>query len=87
MSSASTPEPDRDDGIPRRSFWASFPKRSLARVFLLLAMLAVILYLRERAGSIATCMSEAFHAPLPSAPGVRVRGLVVPAPDSGRRFP
>jgi hypothetical protein len=87
MSGASTPEPDRDDGIPRRSLWASFPKRSLARVFLLLAMLTVILYLRERAGSIATCMAEAFHAPPPAEPGVRVRWPALPAPDGGRRFP
>jgi hypothetical protein len=50
-------------------------------------MLAVILYLRERAGSIATCMAEAFHAPPPAEPGVRVRWPALPAPDGGRRSP
>jgi hypothetical protein len=83
MSDASTPEPDRKDEFPRRSLWATLPKRSVSRVLLLLAMLAAILYLRQRAGSIATCMSEAFRAPLPPSPGVRVRLSPARSPDGG----
>ncbi len=83
MSSDPTPKPDRDDEIPRKRFWSAVPRRSLSRVLLLLAMLAGILYLRARAGSIASCMSEAFRAPPPSEPGVRVRLPPASPPDGG----
>jgi hypothetical protein len=52
-----------DEEIPRRGFWANLPKRSLSRVLLLLAMLAVIIYLQRRTGAIAGCVAGAFRAP------------------------
>jgi hypothetical protein len=76
--------PDDRDEIPRRSFWSSLPKRSLSRVLILLGLLAGIVYLRERTGSIAGCMSQAFLAPAANPPGVRVRGpRVVPSTSPG----
>jgi hypothetical protein len=84
-----SPEKERqsgpDDEIPRLSFWAGVPKRTLTRVVLLLAMLAGILYLRQHTGAIAGCMSDAFRLPAPAQPsGVRLRAPVVlpaqPAP-------
>jgi hypothetical protein len=66
-----------DDPLPRRSIWSGIPKRSLSRVVLLLALLAGILYLRQRAPAMANCMSEAFHAPAAQPDGVRLRAPVV----------
>jgi hypothetical protein len=85
MSAASTPEPDREDESPRPSLWAALPRRNLARVLLLLVLLAAILYLRARTGAITACMSEAFQAPAPPAPGVRVRLPAWAPPDGGGR--
>jgi hypothetical protein len=76
------PQPDEDDKLPRQGFFAGMPKRSLSRVLILLALLAGILYLRQRAGSIANCMSDAFHAPPPtqrSATPLKVRVETRPA--------
>ena len=88
MTSEHTPKPDRDDELPRRSFWSAVPRRSLSRVLLLLAMLAGILYLRARTGSIASCMSDSFRAPPPSPPGTRVHWPASPSLDAdGKRAP
>ena len=65
--------PENDDGasrndedeIPRRGFLSTIPKRTFSRVLLLLAALAGILYLRQRTGSIASCMAGAFNLPPP----------------------
>jgi hypothetical protein len=74
MRSDEEHQPEPDDEIPRQGFWANLPKRSLSRVVLLLALLAGILYLQQRTGTIASCMSDAFHAPPPaSSPTVRLK--------------
>jgi hypothetical protein len=70
-------QPPPDDPLPRRSVWSSIPKRSLSRALLLLAMLVGILYLRQRAPAMASCMSEAFRAPAAEPAGVRLRAPVV----------
>jgi hypothetical protein len=77
MSDEPPPQPEDRDEIPRQSLWAAFPKRSLWRVGVLLALLAVILYLRARAGSIAACMSDAFRAPAPSQSHAPIKARVV----------
>jgi hypothetical protein len=86
MSDDKQPDRDEPDQIPRQSLWATLPKRSLPRVLILLALLAGILVLRARAGSIAGCMSEAFRAPAPAQPGVRVRARIV-APERPPEVP
>lgn len=83
MSPEQTPAPERDDSSPRGGSWASLPKRNLSRAVLLLAMLAGILYLRQRTGSIADCMSKTFQAPASVESGARGR-LLVPGIDGGR---
>jgi len=80
MSSAPERKPDEEDEIPRQGFWSAVPKRSLSRVLVLLAMLAAIIYLRQRAGSLAACMSESFRAPPPAPAGVRVKAVIGPPP-------
>ena len=60
--------PNPDDEIPRQGFLSTLPKQSLYRVVLLLAMLAGILYLRQRTGSIAGCMADAFRVSPPEDP-------------------
>lgn len=63
MRSDQEDPPKHDEEIPRQGFWANLPKRSLSRVLLLLAMLAVILFLQRRTGAIAGCVADAFRAP------------------------
>jgi hypothetical protein len=74
-----------DEPLPRQSVWSSIPKRSLSRIFLLLALLGGILYLRQRATAIASCMSEAFRAPAAEPAGVRLRAKVVLPPNAPER--
>ena len=63
------PEDDQPAGgrdeIPHQSFWTAVPKRSFARVAILLAALLGIVCLREKTASIAGCLSDAFRAPAP----------------------
>jgi len=75
----------QDDEIPRQSVLAAMPKRTFYRVVLLLAALAGILYLRERTGSIASCMSSAFQVPPPSprTPASSTIKASVLLPDGG----
>ena len=76
MSGEGEDRPGPEDEIPRQGFWASMPKRTLSRVLILLAMLAGIIYLRQRTGTIAGCMSNAFLMPPPGqtvGPRVRAR--------------
>jgi hypothetical protein len=68
MRSDQDDRPGPDEEIPRQGFWANLPKRSLSRIVLLLALLAVILYLQRRTGAIAGCFADAFRAPLPAQP-------------------
>jgi hypothetical protein len=70
-----------EDEIPRKSILSSMPKHSLSRVVVLLAALAGILYLRQKTGSIAGCMSNAFLGPAsPTVPTIRA---TVQVPDGG----
>jgi hypothetical protein len=87
MSSEPEREPDEADEIPRQGFWASMPKSSLSRVIILLALLAAILYLRQRTGTIAACMSGAFQAPAPAQRGVRLKSPVGLPPAGPRETP
>lgn len=75
-----------DDEIPRQSFLSALPKRTFHRVVFLLAALAAILYLRQRTGSIAGCMSSAFEAPAPGTPPATptIKASVL-LPDGGAR--
>ncbi len=68
------PDDDDDDGanrnveneIPRRGLLSTLPKHTFSRILLLLAALAGIIYLRQRTGSIASCMANAFNLPPPA---------------------
>ncbi|MBN2576891.1 MAG: hypothetical protein JXP73_20175 [Deltaproteobacteria bacterium] len=81
MNSERDEPPEDDDAMPRQGFWAAMPKRSVSRVLLLLALLAGILYLRQRTAAIAGCMENAFRAAPPAQPeGVRIeKPVVLPA--------
>ena len=62
------------------------PKRTFYRIVILLAALAGIIYLRERTGSIAGCMADAFRVPpaaeqTPSSAPLRARVVLPPAPS------
>ena len=71
------------DEIPRQSFWAVMPKRSFSRIFMLLAALAGIIYLRQKTAAVAGCMGEAFTAPPRSSTPSTIRGRVaLPAGDA-----
>jgi hypothetical protein len=72
MSSDPEKRQDPKDEVPRLGFWESIPKRTLSRVVLLLALLAVIIYLRQRTGAIAGCMSDAFSVQPPRPPTVKL---------------
>ena len=78
-----------DDEIPRRSMLSAMPKRTFYRVVLLLAALAGILYLRQRTGSIASCMSSTFQVPSPSprTPAPSTIKASVLLPDGGTAVP
>ena len=87
MSPEQEEEPGRQEEIPRRSFWDSMPKRSLSRVLILLALLAGIIYLRQRTGWIAGCMENAFRMPPPAQPGARVKAPVLLPPRPSEKSP
>ncbi len=64
----------KDDEIPRQSLFQLLPRRSLAKIAMLLAMLVAIVVLQRRAGLVANCAQQTFIAPAPrSAPPVRVQ--------------
>jgi hypothetical protein len=76
-------DPNRNDELPRQGFLTAMPKRSIYRVILLLAMLAGILYLRQKTGSISGCMANSLApavAPTRSSDPFKVRVMV--SPDS-----
>ena len=60
--------PNQQDEIPRQGILSGIPKRTFSRVVLMLALLAGIIYLRQRTGSIASCMASAFSIPPPAEP-------------------
>lgn len=79
----------QDDDIPRQSLFSAFPKRAFYRVVVLLTALGAILYLRQRTGAIASCMSSSFQAlppSLSSPTSPTIRAAVV-FPDGGRAEP
>jgi hypothetical protein len=81
-------QPPTHEELPRKGFWATMPKRSLMRVLLLLALLAGIIYLRQRTGTIAGCMENAFRVPPPTRPeGVPLRNPVVLPSQTPRLAP
>ena len=67
-------EPREDDEEPRRGFWATLPRGSVTRVFILLALLAGVVVLQRKAGAIAGCMNQAFMLPQPRAVGTAADG-------------
>jgi hypothetical protein len=81
-------EPNGDrDPIPRRSLLSAMPKRTFFRVVVLLAALGGIVYLRERTGSIASCMSSSFPIvpPAPESVETAVRARIEVRLDSSER--
>jgi hypothetical protein len=71
------------DEVPRKSFLAVMPKRSFSRIFMLLAALAGIIYLRQKTSVVAGCMGEAFTAPARSSTPSTIRGRVtIPSGDA-----
>lgn len=85
--------PDRpDDDLPRKGFFETIPRGTIARVVLLLAALVGIIVLQRKTGAIAGCMDQAFRAPAPvrreagleRADAARIRARVVlPGEDAG----
>lgn len=49
--------------IPPQGILSGIPKRTFSRVVLLLAILAGIIYWRQRTASISGCMATAFNIP------------------------
>jgi hypothetical protein len=81
-------DPNRNDELPRQGFLTAMPKRSIYRVMLLLAMLAGILYLRQKTGSISSCMANSLApavAPIRSSGPVKARVMVSPDPQEKSR--
>jgi hypothetical protein len=81
-------DPSRKDEIPHQGFLTAMPKRSVYRVVLLLAMLAGILYLRQKTGSISGCMANSLApavAPIRSSGPVKARVMVSPDPQEKSR--
>ena len=62
---------ERRDGDeePRRGFFASMPRGTVTRVFILLALLAGVVLLQRRAGAIAGCMNQTFMLRQPHGAG------------------
>jgi len=77
---------DETNEIPRQGILSAIPKRTFARVVLLLAALAAIIYLRQRTSLIANCMSDAFRLPPPehrkAAPSLLKGRVVLPLEPS-----
>lgn len=58
-----------DDEKPRRGLWANLPRGSVGRVFLLLMLLATVVYLQRRSADVAGCANRAFTLPPPPSAG------------------
>ena len=65
----SEPRTHNGDEEPRRGFWASLPRGTITRVFVLLALLVGVILLQRKAGAIAGCMNQTFMLPQPRAIG------------------
>lgn len=70
----SEPRDHEDEEAPRKGFWATVPRGTIARVFLLLALLAVVVVFQRRASAIAGCMNQTFMLPPPRAAGTAADG-------------
>jgi hypothetical protein len=73
----------KDDDIPRQSFFELLPKRSIAKIVVLIAMLVGIVVLQRRAGFVAGCAQSTFVAPSTrsgTAPRVRIESPATPSP-------
>ena len=70
----SEPREDRDDEGPRKGFWATMPRGTIARVLVLLVLLAGVVVLRHKTGAIAGCLNQAFMLPQPRAVGKAADG-------------
>jgi len=68
------------DEEPRKSFWASLPRGTITRTFILLALLAGVIVLQRKAGAIAGCMNQTFMLPQPRAAGTATGGASVRGP-------
>ncbi len=79
----------QDDERRRPGLLASLPKRTLARVLVLIAALFGILYLRARTTSIAGCMSDAFRIPAPATESAKgpVRARIELRLDAASKAP
>jgi hypothetical protein len=78
-------DPNELDRIPRRSFWSAMPKHSFTRIFMLLAALVGILYLRQKTSTVAGCMGEAFKAPYqPRVPSTIRAEVTIPSGDASQ---
>jgi hypothetical protein len=71
---------DVDGEKPRRSFWATVPPRTATRIVILLALLAGVIVLQHRAGTIASCANQAFNLPPSSATATSTGGGGILAP-------
>ena len=57
------------DEEPRRGWFATMPRGTVTRVFILLVLLAGVVVLQHKASAIAGCMNETFMLPQPRAVG------------------
>jgi hypothetical protein len=61
----SEPHDHEHDEEPRKGFWATLPRGTITRVFVLLMLLAGVVVLQRKAGVIAGCMNQTFMLPQP----------------------
>ena len=70
----SEPRDHEDNEETRKGFWATLPRGTITRVFVLLALLAGVVVLQRKAGAIAGCMNQTFMLPQPRAVGTSADG-------------
>jgi hypothetical protein len=70
----SEPHDHEHDEEPRKGFWATLPRGTITRVFVLLMLLAGVVVLQRKAGAIAGCMNQTFMLPQPRAVGTSADG-------------
>ena len=68
------PHDHEHDEEPRKGFWATLPRGTITRVFVLLMLLAGVVVLQRKAGAIAGCMNQTFMLPQPRAVGISADG-------------
>ncbi len=65
---------------PRRGLFATMPRGTITRVFILLVLLAGVVLLQRKASAIAGCMNETFMLPQPRAVGAAAGDASVRGP-------